>query len=195
MADTTERVIRLDTIIAGAALLVSLVTAGALVYQTRVVEEQFAAANWPYLSIETNWTSTSYGIDVANNGAGPALIRSAQLALDGKTVGSWSPLFESAIRTAISQRQHVRFSIDSASIDASVTLRPGSTRSLISMSRAPASIVDAVCSHRVSLKLCYCSLTGTCWRVSDVAGSSVVDLPQPVQACEIGSTIQPANIK
>ncbi|HLI94744.1 MAG TPA: hypothetical protein VKT72_01520 [Candidatus Baltobacteraceae bacterium] len=38
-----------------------------MIYQTRVLDKQFAAANWPYINVENNRTSTTYSIDVANN--------------------------------------------------------------------------------------------------------------------------------
>lgn len=197
MANATERVLRFDTVVAICALLISTVTAGAMVYQTHVLEEQFAAANWPYLSLGNDASPTSFSIGVTNNGAGPALIRSAQLILDGKTAGDWSPLLQSAIRVEEASKPHSHLSFDagSASIDASVTLRPGDTRTLIAIRRAPARIIDAVRSHRILLNFCYCSLNDKCWHVSDHVGSLGIDLPQPVRACEIGSTIGALNIK
>ena len=42
-----EKAFRLDFFIAIAALLISALTAGALVYQTRVIADQYAATIWP----------------------------------------------------------------------------------------------------------------------------------------------------
>lgn len=195
MANATERVLRFDTVVAVAALLISTVAAGASVYQTRVIEEQFAAANWPYLTTENNRTATAYSIVIANDGAGPALVRSAQLVLDGKPVSNWSPLLESAIREAALPRGTMSFSADSVSVDASVTIRPGDARTLIAVRRAPPRIIDAIRSHRIALNFCYCSLNDRCWRLAGHIGSNVADLPQPVRSCEIGSAIEPLNIK
>jgi hypothetical protein len=195
MANATERVLRFDTVVAVAALLMSTVAAGASVYQTRVIEEQFAAANWPYLSVENNRTTTSFSISVANDGAGPALIRSAQFVLDGKPAASWSPLLELAIRDAAIRHGTVGFTGDSSSIDASVTIRPGDMRTLIAVRRAPPRIITAIRSHRMVLNFCYCSLNDRCWQLADHVGAIAPDLPQAVRACEIGSAIEPLNIK
>jgi len=46
-----EKAFRLDFFIAIAALLVSAISAIALIYQTRVIGDQYAATIWPYLSI------------------------------------------------------------------------------------------------------------------------------------------------
>ena len=198
VARISERVLRFDTILAICALLISTVTAGAMVYQTRVLadqthllEQQFVASNWPYLRVENDRTASSFKISVTNDGAGPALIRSAQLLLDNKHVRSWSPLLEAAIRETAVHGQRESFQIDSVSIDASNTIRPGDTRTLIGVEHAPSRVIDAIRSHRVTLNFCYCALSGQCWTLSESARS----IPQPAHACTIDSGIDPENIK
>ncbi|MBV8375238.1 MAG: hypothetical protein JO302_06980, partial [Candidatus Eremiobacteraeota bacterium] len=89
-----ERAFRLDFFIAIAALLVSALTAGTLIYQTHVIGAQYAAAIWPYLSVETTYDNPN-GVTIAlnNEGLGPALIHSARLSVDGKSVASWNDYF------------------------------------------------------------------------------------------------------
>lgn len=197
-----ERVLRFDTIVAVCALLISTVTAGAMVYQTRVLgdqtrvlEQQFAASNWPYLSVQTNRNSNTFGIAVTNDGAGPALIRSAQLFVDGRTVQGWSPLLEAVVRETAGSGQRESFHADSVSIDASNTIRPGDSRTLLAVAGAPPRVIDAVRSHHIALNFCYCALNGQCWRLRAVIGGQTFDIPQPVHACAIGSAIEPPNIK
>ena len=89
-----DRAFRLDFFIAIAALLVSALTAGTLIYQTRVIGAQYAATIWPYLSVETTYDNPS-GVTIAlnNEGLGPALIHSAHLSVDGKDASSWYDYF------------------------------------------------------------------------------------------------------
>src|SRR5579863_2155170 len=89
-----DRAFRLDFFIAIAALLVSALTAATLIYQTRVIGHQFAASTWPYLSVSTTLDPQAISLDLANDGLGPALIRSAQLTVDGRPLPSWNAYFQ-----------------------------------------------------------------------------------------------------
>lgn len=82
-----------------------------------------------------------------------------------------------------------------ASIDASVTIRPGDTRTLIAIGRAPPRIINAIRAHHMVLNFCYCSLNDRCWQLADHVGGLTPDLPHALRSCESGSAIEPPNIK
>ncbi|MFY9665426.1 MAG: hypothetical protein WAK19_13335, partial [Candidatus Cybelea sp.] len=84
-----EKRFRFDFIIAFCALLISTIAALASVYQTRVIGEQLSATVWPYLSIDRTFNPQAVSLSITNYGLGPALIRSAEIELDGKKVRSW----------------------------------------------------------------------------------------------------------
>jgi hypothetical protein len=93
-----DRAFRLDFFIAIAAVLISAITAGTLFYQTRVIGDEFAATIWPYLSVGTAYDTGGETIEVANDGVGPALVRSAQLYVDGRKVRAWNDYLKALAR-------------------------------------------------------------------------------------------------
>ncbi len=66
-----DRWLKFDTVVAICALLMSTLTAGAMVYQTRVIADQFSASTWPYLSVDTTYNPNNVEISLVNDGAGP----------------------------------------------------------------------------------------------------------------------------
>jgi hypothetical protein len=93
-----DRAFRLDFFIAIAAVLISAITAGTLFYQTHVIGDEFAATIWPYLSVGTTYVTGGETIEVANDGVGPALVRSAQLYVDGRKVRAWNDYLKALAR-------------------------------------------------------------------------------------------------
>src|SRR4029077_19114118 len=82
--------VRTDLLIALAALLISTLTAGAAIYQGRIIANQLSVTVWPYLSYKSTVSNTSVQLDVENVGVGPAIIRGATLFIDGKSQPSLS---------------------------------------------------------------------------------------------------------
>ncbi len=186
-----DRAFRLDFFIAICALLVSAITAGASAYQTWIIGQQFGASVWPYLSTDT--TFTAHGVEVAlvNDGLGPALVRSAQLYIDGNPVPSWKQFFLTISRDPI-VKTHVQRRTASAratSIDASTIVRAGESKNLLALNIDAASLSSVLARHQLRLEFCYCSLNDRCWTLRATPGKSTNDVPQQVAHCEIGSKI------
>lgn len=183
-----RQLLRFDTIVAICALLISALTAGAMVYQTRVIEEQFSATVWPYLAVETTYNPTSIDMHLVNEGAGPALIRSARMSLDGRTVAGWGDVVRAVARDPKTAGSSA--TISSSSVDASVAIRPGETHGLLAVRSAKTRMIAALAKHRIALDFCYCSINEKCWRLhDDVGNGSQPAIPVPVGACAIGKTI------
>jgi hypothetical protein len=196
-----DRAFRLDFFIAIAAVLISALTAGTLFYQTRVIGDQFAATIWPYLSVGTTYDSGGETIEVANDGVGPALVRSAQLYVDGHKVRAWNDYIKAIARdpelrrlfiraqTAIQSGSAGHATITMSSIGPSSTLRPGEARTLLKISLPFSVPLRAMVKHVVALDLCYCSLNGSCWTLHATPGQINSD-PTPVSHCADRSAIQ-----
>jgi hypothetical protein len=196
-----DRAFRLDFFIAIAAVLISAITAGTLFYQTRVIGDEFAATIWPYLSVETTYNADGETIEVANDGVGPALIRSAQLYVDGRKAGAWNDYIKAlahdpALRGLFLRAQAAvragagsRATITMTSIAPSSTLRPGESRTLLKISLPFSVPLQAMVRHTVALEFCYCSLNGSCWTLHAVAGQINPD-PAPVSHCIDRAAIQ-----
>src|SRR5215469_7886917 len=119
-----ERLLRFESVIAICALLISAITGGAIVYQTHIIQSQYAATIWPYLSVDTNIINPRHvEVIVTNDGLGPAIVRSAQLYVDGTHVPSWEN-FTSLLAKGLAPGSAT---FSSSTINASTTIRPGET--------------------------------------------------------------------
>ncbi|HZV76566.1 MAG TPA: hypothetical protein VFF63_02265 [Candidatus Babeliales bacterium] len=181
-----ERRFRLDFVIAFFALVISTVAALASVYQTRVISQQLSATVWPYLNFDNTFGPQSVTLSLTNYGLGPALVRSADMTLNGKHVGSWDDVIGAYLQLA--RRMHVkgRTQISDANLDASVVLSAGVSRRLLDV-RTSATTIRAVraIAREISLRVCYCSLLGQCWEIV----SRQKGAPAPRSSCPIGAEI------
>jgi hypothetical protein len=196
-----DRGFRLDFFIAVAAVLISAITAAALIYQTRVIGQQFAATIWPYLNVGTTYAAGGETIEVTNDGVGPALVRSAQLSVDGREVGAWNDYVKALARDRELRKLFLRAqaavqagpagnaTITMSSIGPSSTLRPGESRTLLKISLPFNVPVRAMVKHAVALEFCYCSLNGSCWTLHATPGQMSPD-PVPVSHCTNAAAIQ-----
>jgi hypothetical protein len=188
-----ERAFRLDFFVAIAALLFSAVTAAALIYQTHVVSEQYAATIWPYLSMNSTYGFHGETFELANDGVGPALIRSAQLSVDGKHAQSWYGytlvLAHDPKLRVLFQRLQTQYlagkkpsaQIAMASLGPGDTLRAGESERLFSLSEN-ALPMTVVLKHQVTIDVCYCSLNGSCWMLHGIADRGN-NPPEAVNRC------------
>ena len=195
-----ERAFRLDFMIAIAALLISAVSAIALIYQSRVMEyqtrvigEQYAATIWPYLTVTENYSQGQEQIVLANDGMGPALIHSAQLQIDRREVRSWTDYFaqlEAEIKG--SRADHGEsLGFTAQGVGAGSTLRPGASLTLFSLTFSRGIANDAITTllkHQLLLRFCYCSLNGSCW-TTQASSSGPIATQVPVQVCGAPSII------
>ncbi|HLY03999.1 MAG TPA: hypothetical protein VKR56_16055 [Candidatus Cybelea sp.] len=196
-----DRAFRLDFFIAIAAVLISALTAGTLFYQTRVIGDEFAATIWPYLSVGTTYDAGGETIEVTNDGVGPALVRSAQLSVDGRKVGAWNDYIEALARdpelrnlflraqAAVQAGPAGHATITLSSIGPSSTLRPGESRTLLRISLPFSVPLHAMLKHAIVLDFCYCSLNGSCWTLHTIPGQINPD-PASVSHCADRAAIQ-----
>lgn len=179
----TEKRLRVDFVIAVSALTVSLVAAGAAVYQTRVIAQQFSATVWPYVSFERTNSPWSSELDIRNDGLGPAIVRSVAISWNGKSKATIeaaqaaavaeNPKAMRAVRAALANGAKLSFSTSTPTAGLVI---PANTKKLVV--RIDGAVL--VRYYRQGLKhlglsLCYCSLTGSCW-VQKYGG---VDYSQP----------------
>ncbi len=191
-----DRAFRFDLMIAVCALLISAIAAFASVMQTRALQDQYAAAIWPYLSVNSTFSPKGATIDLTNDGLGPALIRSAQLSLDGRPASGWGDV----LRTIFTDPQlHMpKHSIGSAqmsSINASTTIRPGDTHRLIGITLSKGVPIQTLLRHKVAMDICYCSLNDRCWTLHSTPGRTSGEYPHTVSRCTIGASIEPGTVE
>ncbi|MBV9333898.1 MAG: hypothetical protein JO146_07805 [Candidatus Eremiobacteraeota bacterium] len=185
-----DRAFRLDFFIAIGALLVSALTAGTLIYQTRVIGDQFSATIWPYLTLSTTYELRGVTISVDNDGVGPALVHAARLTLDGKFEPSWNAYLVALLhKSGLHLRPRSGVQIMMSSIGPSSTLRAGESRMLLKFTLPQGVQIARLVEHTTTVDVCYCSLNGTCWMLHDVSGQ-IGHTPQPVSRCADDTAIQ-----
>lgn len=176
-----KELLRFDTLVASIALLMSTITAAAMVYQTRVLQDQFAATVWPYLSVNRYYGPHNLEIHVENQGVGPALIRSAQVVVDGKPMAGWSNQF---FRTVFgSNLLSGKDPLTVESVDASTAIRAGDDVTLFKAAIRNAALVVRAQKHDIALRFCYCSINQRCWTLDSSSRSSKPTIPVVVSSC------------
>lgn len=192
-----ERAFRFDLFIALSALVVSAVAAFAAVYQTRAIQDQYAATIWPYINVDETADMRAGSIEalelsLTNNGLGPALIRAARLSVDGHPVGSWSDLRLTLLRDSgvTKQSSSARFPARMSSLDSSTTIRPGDTHRIFATRLAKPVPVGTILKHNVTLDVCYCSLNDRCWSIEASMSRTSGSIPQPTAHCDTTARIE-----
>jgi hypothetical protein len=189
--DPTARAIRFDLIIALSALLISSLATGAswwqarvLVAQTQVLQDQLGAQVWPYISVsmDTDGSST-VKINIANDGLGPAVLRSAVVTVDGVPRANFIDVMHAILGPNLVARAHgdrIGLSL-SAGAPGSV-LRPGESVQALGLKSKRYAVPLLRAYKRMNFRTCYCAIIpGKCWQTDS---ASLRD-PQPVQACPV----------
>jgi hypothetical protein len=185
---------QLESIVAVSALLVATIAAAAAAYQTYVINEQFSATVWPYVSFDTtrDTSNHSFSLAVRNVGLGPAIVRSSVVTVDGKTMGSGTTgnpaytAFEGVIAQAhaseVKRHAHGQIGVSASTLGAGDVLPAGSSLTLLRMKGVDLFAREEALRPRFDISLCYCSVLGRCWsrRLND-------RLPEPhdVRSCPL----------
>jgi hypothetical protein len=186
----TERTLRLDFMIAICALLISGVAAGASAYQTWVINQQFGATVWPYLAVDSTRNPDGIVVALTNNGLGPALVRSAQISVDGSPASSWKDYLNAISKDPLLRNRHFHMHSSTTSVDAGTTVRSGESLQLLAVGMKPPHAAQVIPRHAIGLTFCYCSLNDHCWELHSVVGQSGGPLPTPVRNCPVGARIE-----
>lgn len=159
------------------ALLVAGYTAYIQRYTANIQLTQVQAQVWPWLVAGNNDNENS--VEVYNKGVGPAIVRSAQVFVDGKPQSDW---------------QHVLKALDAVPHQYSQStlnpnvLTPGEKVPVIQFMNKDdyARFRAAAVMHLTLINICYCSTLGECWMYSDrhlVGYKSLAQLVKPVARC------------
>ncbi len=153
----------LAAIIAAMIGLLSLVVAGYTAWVQRLTAniqaEQVRAQVWPWLLAGNNDLKNS--IEVYNKGVGPAIVRSAQMWVDGKPQADWNHLLD-----ALGVAKPRTYS--ESTIYPNV-LSAGETVSIIKFAEGEVyqRFRSAAVQKHLTIAVCFCSTLGECWRYWD----------------------------
>ncbi len=168
----SEKGLRFDLVVALCAVLISTIAAGAAIYQTHVIAQQYNAAVWPYLSFDMENSPTFIELDVRNDGLGPAIIRSVAITWDGKPEPSIEALFSPRTNSAflheirrlmLKSKTRPTGTLTTSTPTDGMVIPANSSHTIVRLGGAAfAQLLRPAVSH-FDLALCYCSLTGDCW--------------------------------
>lgn len=159
------------------ALLVAGYTAYIERYTADIQTKQVQAQVWPWLVAGNNDNESS--IEVANKGVGPAIVRSAQIFVDGKPQPDWKHVLQ-----ALGTAPH-RYS--QSTLNPNV-LAPGEKVPVIQFANKDdyERFRVAAVARLTLINICYCSTLDECWMYSDrhlVGYKSLAQLVKPVAQC------------
>jgi hypothetical protein len=162
-----------------AAVLAALIGFLALVvsgYTAYVQRQQVRAQVWPYLLSGNDDGNQS--IYVYNKGVGPAIVKTAQMLIDGKPQTDWVHVLSAL---GLPDHGYVQSTLNPNVISAGEQVRiihvPDQDRWKAFREAAVA---------RMTLDVCFCSTLGDCWMYSDrhvVGYKAIGQLVHPVDRC------------
>jgi hypothetical protein len=161
-----------DGLAAVIAALVGLLALGVSGYTAYIQRQQVRAQVWPYL--EPGVSGSKHELIVVNKGAGPALVRSVRMYVDGKPQHNWRTVF-----TALGLK------FDSPppySTLNSIVLSPGERLEQVLFQSADDFNAFAKQASRVEMAVCYCSTLNECW-VYDAREADPARLRREVNEC------------
>jgi hypothetical protein len=175
----------LDMVLAGSAILISLVSLGVAIHLGHVQSRLVAANSWPFLQFASSGSIEKglVSVGISNDGAGPALLKSIVVRYQGKPIRGFLELLQACcgLRQGVTKADLVEIGEDNESSLIGV-VRAREQAVILTLRRTPtnADLWQRFSAARgqLTFEACYCSIVGDCWR-SDLR---TLD-PRPVRAC------------
>ena len=168
---------RWDAVAAIVAALIGFLALVVSGYTAYVQRQQVRAQVWPWLVAGNN--DLEHSLEVLNKGAGPAIIRTVQVFVDGKAQRTWDGVLD-----ALGMPKPHPF--QQSTINPNV-LMPGEHVTVIKFpDEAPWRQFRTEATNRVWMNICFCSSLDDCWMYSDkrpVGYKISTQLVQPIEEC------------
>ena len=170
------RGIRWDAIAAIIAALVGLLALCVSAYTAYIQRQQVRAQVWPYLLAGND--DGKQAVYVYNKGVGPAIVKTAQIFIDGKPQTDWT-----RVLAALGMPPHgyVQSTLNPNVISAGEEVR---INKVVDQDRWQ--VFRDAATSRMTMDICYCSTLGECWLYSDrhpVGYKSIAQLVHEVDRC------------
>lgn len=171
-----RRGIRWDAIAAIIAALVGLLALIVAGYTAFIEREQVRAQVWPYL--EAGNDDGNQSIYVYNKGVGPAIVKSAQIFIDGKPQTDWTHVLASL---GLPPHGYVQSTLNPD------VLSPGEqVRALKILDKDRWNTFRIAAAERMTMDICFCSTLDECWMYNDqhpVGYKAIAQLVKPIDRC------------
>ena len=160
----------IDMMVAGAAILISLVSLGVAIQNSRVQNKMLTAASWPMISYYTSNATVEDGkrvirMGLINTGVGPAKIESVRMSYRGKPVTDILPFLVTCCG-AVVKGDHYGHGLLVNTVSPTVMMAGQQTSFFVlpetEDGKETWSRMD-VARGEVELSICYCSVFDECW--------------------------------
>lgn len=168
-----------DMVLAGSAILISLISLVVAVGHGRVMEKlveenhrSVEASTWPFLQLDLTLSSThgdkpdsaiTVAATVSNHGNGPARIKTLQVLVDGKPIATT----EKVLGACCKEKGDANYTSQVFNLNGTVLAQ---RESQVAFSLAPRNDVARRINHelaaalpRIEMRACYCSVFDECW--------------------------------
>lgn len=163
----------LSAIIAACVGLLALVVSA---YTAYIQHQQVRAQVWPYL--EAGNDDGHEAIYVYNKGVGPAIVKSAQVFIDGKPQTTWAHVLEAL---GVPPHEYVQSTLNPDVVSAGEQVRIIGFKDEERWKTFRSGAVE-----RMTMDICFCSTLDECWMYHDqhvVGYKSTAQLVRPVEQC------------
>ena len=146
-------------------------------YTAYIQRQQVRAQVWPWLVAGNN--DLEHSIEVLNKGAGPAIVRTAQVFVDDKPQPTWNAVLDALGMPKPHPFQQSTINPNVLTPAERVTIIKFTDEDVWKRFRAEATL-------RVAMNICFCSTLGECWMYSDrrpVGYKLTTQLVKPVDEC------------
>ena len=139
------------------AIVIAVASLGITLYEANATRDHDRMSVWPRLAQEASDSAGRYERTITNVGLGPALVRSFEIRLDETVQTSWTPVVTALLRGRSPEGAFF------SAVGPGTVLLPGRTIHVLTVIAGNLSATAMAQDHRVTSRLCYCSLYGECW--------------------------------
>lgn len=157
------------------ALAFSIIAISLTVVELRLTQAQQRAEVWPYLQLDTSYSSEGMQITLKNKGVGPARVESVKLTIDSREVDD----IEALIARVMPADQRFSYDVYSSSNPDQSVIASGENVTLFSIPwEERTRLFSQNLNNRFAMQICFCSIYDECWITELDDGK-----PQNVAAC------------
>ena len=145
----------LALVISVSALIVSII-------ETNILKEQQKVTVWPYLNIGATYNSDGVFLMLKNNGVGPAIIKSVEVAHQGQKVKDWEALLQ-----IFSPNNTISYDDIRVNEFNNTVVKAGDEIRVFGVYWNEETRPLAMKFSNIDFKICYCSVAGDCWELKN----------------------------
>ncbi|MES2306499.1 MAG: hypothetical protein V4558_13405 [Gemmatimonadota bacterium] len=167
----------LATLAEMSAIVIAVASLGITLYEAKATREHDRMSVWPRLAQESSDSAGRYDRTITNVGLGPALVKAYEARWDDTVQQSWAPV----VKGLLSGQEPKGYFF--SAVGPGTVLLPGHTVHVLTIVAGSLSGNAMAQDHRLTSRICYCSLYGECW----LTRTGVAE-PAPISECAASDT-------